>query len=197
MADPKHQTGYLTPEGEVCTPVGILKWGNLFKAILGPKKTDPKDAKFGCTLLLPLDADLTLMKQLAQEAAVKKFGADEAKWPKTLRSPFRDQSEKDFSGFVPGAKYINVSSKYKPGCVDAAGNEIIEEAKLWDGCKVRLIVNAYAYSDAGNCGVSFGLQAVQKIADGELLLDRARAEKSFEAVAPEKSGAGTVAGIFA
>jgi hypothetical protein len=43
-------------------------------------------------------------------------------------------------------------------------------------------VNFYPYNQAGNKGVGAGLQNVQKVADGEPLSGRSRAEDDFSAV---------------
>jgi hypothetical protein len=48
-------------------------------------------------------------------------------------------------------------------------------------------LNAYAYDQAGNKGVSFGLLHIQKVKDGESFGNRTRAEDAFAPV--ESAGA--------
>lgn len=94
-----------------------------------------------------------------------------------LDAAYRDQGEKaQFSGFTPGAKFINVSSKYKPVIVDARMNPIVDEKQIYAGCWVIVAVNTYA-SGIGTPrkGPRFGLQTIMKIAD----------DKSLEGAAPD------------
>jgi hypothetical protein len=44
---------------------------------------------------------------------------------------------------------------------------------------VRFSGNAYAYNQAGNKGITFGLNNVQKVADGERIDGRAEASEEF------------------
>lgn len=155
------------------------------------------EPKYSITMLFEKTADLSALKKAVQEAAAEKWGPDKTKWPKNLRSPFRDQGEKDKPGYEPGCIFITATSKQRPGLVDAKLQEIIEEKEFYSGCYARATVRAFAYDQAGNRGVSFGLQNIQKLADGEPLGGRTRPEDDFEPVeegAP--AGATSAAGIF-
>jgi hypothetical protein len=143
-------------------------------------------------MLFPKGADLSKLKA-AVDAAIK------AKWgdkpPKGLRSPFRDQGEKDYAGYEPGAIFVTAKSKERPGLVDAMMNDIIEETGFYSGCYARAQINPYAYDTNGNKGVAFGLNHLQKLRDGEPMNGRTRVEDAFEAVpdaAGAQSGAGSV-----
>lgn len=203
-ADPKFRTGYTAASGNVTTPLARASYAHVFKP-QAPMKDNPNATpKYSLTLLFPLEADLTLLKKMAHEAIVKKWGADETKWPRngegvlTLRSPFRDQGEKAAAGYVKGAKFINVSSEQKPQLLDALGRPIDDESMFYSGCWCWVTVNAYAYDKAGNKGVAFGLQNVQKLADDEPLSGRARAESEFAPVAVPgaAAAAGGAASMF-
>jgi hypothetical protein len=162
------------------------------------------EEKYGVTMLFPKGADLTALKQEAARACIEKWGADKTKWPTNMRSPFRDQKEKvDKAGKIQtgheaGAIFITATSKAQPGLVDSANQSLLQEKDFYAGCYARATVRAFAYDKAGNRGVSFGLQNVQKLSDGEPLGGRAKPEDEFEPVADESEavGAGSPHDIF-
>lgn len=170
----------MTPEFRVSFP-NIFKPGKVLQAGAEPK--------YGLTMLFPKGADLAKLRKAAEEAAVEKWGA--GKVPKGLRSPFRDQSEKEFEGYEAGAVFINATSKQRPGLVDAQVQEIIEERDFYPGCYARATVRAFAYDQAGNKGVAFGLQNVQKTRDGDPLGGRTRPSDDFEPVGGDDPKTGT------
>ena len=160
-----------------------------------------QDAKYSIVALFEPGADLSALKNAAGQAVIDKWGADKEKWPKNLRSPFRDQGEKEGTdGYVKGALFLTATSKLKPGVVvrqNGALHDIIEEKDFFSGCSCILSVRPFAYDHNGNRGVSFGLQHVLKVADGEPLGGRTRPTDDFKAIMDEPSAAaGASAGIF-
>ena len=105
-----------------------------------------------------------------------------------LKWPFRDGAERDAQGYGPGTTFINVSSKQQPGVVDRyAGTDgrprpITEHSEVYPGCFVRASLRPFTYDTNGSKGVSFGLQNLQKLRDGERIDGRMRPEEEFEAV---------------
>ncbi len=146
------------------------------------------EPKYSITMLFPKGADLSALKAAAQAAVVEKWGADKTKWPKNMRNPFRDQGEKEFEGYEEGATFLTATSKQRPGLVDADVKDIIDEHAFYPGCYARASVRAFAYDQAGNRGVSFGLQNLQKLADGDPLGGRTKPTDDFEPVASEADG---------
>lgn len=185
-----------SPRVKLITPKARLSFPNLFRAKAAAEGQEPK---FSCTLLFSPEAQATpefaAMKAAAQAAAVAKWGA---KIPANLRSPFRKAEEKeDKQGYEPGWVFINVSSKDRPGVVQntALGmQKVIDEADIYPGCFVVASLGCYAYDTSGNRGVSFGLNNVLKVDDGESLGGRGRAEDDFAGVAaPPATKAGGAA----
>jgi len=177
----------------VLTPEFRVSFAYVFRPSKPMAGDENKDPKYTITMLFPKGADLSALKKAAQQAAIDKWGAD--KVPKGLRSPFRDQGEKDYAGYEAGAIFINATSKQKPGLVDARMNDIIEEKDFYSGCYAHATVRAFAYDNKGNRGVAFGLQNIQKLRDGEPLGGRTRPTDDFQAVADageSSSGAGSV-----
>ena len=160
-----------------------------FPAVFKPKRQkgdDTSEPKYGLTMLFPKGADLSKLKAAAQEAVKEKWGD---KPPKSLRSPFRDQGEKEYEGYVEGAVFVSASSKQKPGLVDRQRQDIIDETEFYPGCYARATLRAFAYDNNGNKGVAFGLNNVQKLRDGDPLGGRTRAQDDFADDLPPDEGA--------
>ncbi|MES2348460.1 MAG: DUF2815 family protein [Pseudomonadota bacterium] len=187
---------------KLITPEFRVSFANIFRPAT-PLPGTPAGAKpkYGLTMLFPKGADLSAMKAAAQTAAVEKFG-DKLKDPnfaKRLRSPFRDQGEKTFEGYESGAIFVNVTSGQRPGLVDQNVQPIIEESQFYSGCYAIASLNAFAYDTAGNVGVAFGVNNIQKRRDGEPLGGRTRPEDDFVPAeggtgAPASDGAGSLFG---
>jgi hypothetical protein len=186
----------------VITPKFRVSYPNVFK----PKKNDLSGKEeFSIVALFPKGADLSKLKAAAQKAITDKWGPDKDKWPKNLRTPFRDQAEKvkevDGKRVLPpgheeGGIFLNLKSSQKPGVVDQNVQDIIDTSQFYAGCWAVASVNAYAYDQKGNRGVSFGLGNIQKVADGDPLGNRARPEQEFAPIADVDSD-GSSADIFA
>lgn len=142
-----------------------------FAAIGDPKENNRGQLKYGGVLLFPKDADISDLKALASQAVQAEW-PDKSKRP-GLKSPFRDGDKPNSMGNIPagfaGHTAVNVSSNYPPGMVDQHAKRIIDGSRFYSGCYVLAEVNAYTYSANGNVGVSFGLNAIQFVRDGEKL----------------------------
>lgn len=131
----------------------------------------------------------------AAEAVVKE------KWPKVtpanLQSPFRKGEEKEqFQGYGAGVVFISLTTTTKPGLVDKDVKAIINREEFYAGCFARAVINPYAWTYMGKNGVSFGLQNVQKIKDGEPFGGRTAAEDEFSSVSEDQPALETGGGIF-
>lgn len=173
------------------TPVFRVSYPHLFKPQLN--KLSNKE-EYSLLALFPKNADLTKLRTLAKEAAEEKWGADQKKWPKKFRSPFRNHDEKliendDGSksyppGYEQGGVFLTMKSKERPGVVDAQVQPILDPTEFYAGCYAVASVNVYAYDQAGNAGVAFGLGNVQKVKDGESLGGtRSKPENDFSPIA--------------
>jgi hypothetical protein len=185
---------------KVLTPKFRVAYAHVFTPQLvtnmdGTPKMDAKTGKqateYSLVALFPKGADLSDLKAAAQEALVKKFGADKTKWPKNLKHPFRDQGEKEKDGVLPsgyesGAIFMTLKTQEQPGLVDASNQDIIDSTEFYSGCYARATINASAYDKNGGRGVTFYLNNIQKLADGDPLGSvRVKASDEFEPVAVE------------
>lgn len=151
--------------------------------------------KYSVRAAFPPTTDLKVLKAQAEQAVKDKWGD---KVPKSLRSPFRLNEELDNP--IPGIgddwiiMTFSANEDRRPGLVGPKLQDIIDETEVFSGCWMRAQVRAFAYENAGNRGVSFGLQNVQKLRDDEPLgAGRVPASKAFDAVEGEtKGGAGSL-----
>jgi hypothetical protein len=166
-----------------------LSYCNLFK----PRAAEEgQEEKYSCTILLPKSDKATIQKIKAAVEAAKQAGAATfgGKVPVNVKTPIHDgDGEKPNGGeYGPECKghyVINASSKQKPGIVDKNLNEIIDSTEVYSGCYGRVSINFYAFNRSGNKGIACGLNNVQKLADGDYLGGRSRAEDDFEPVADD------------
>jgi hypothetical protein len=166
---------------KVMTPEFRVSFPNVFQ----PRSAfDGQEAKYSIVMLFSKKTDISALKKLAQAVAREKWGD---KIPKGMRNPFRDGDvEKEGMDGYAGCVFVTASSKTKPGLVDQSVQPIITGDDFYAGCYARATVNAFAYDRAGNVGVSFGLQNIQKLRDGEPFSGRTKAEDEFSAVMTEE-----------
>lgn len=158
-----------------------LSYVNLFQ----PRAAQAgQEAKYSVCVLIPKSDTATLTKVKAAIEAAKQAGAATfgGKVPPGLKTPLRDGDTERDSPEYKGHWFINASSKQKPGVVDADVQPILDASEVYSGAYGRVSLNFYAYSTNGNRGIGAGLQNVQKVADGEPLSGRSRAEDDFSAV---------------
>lgn len=159
------------------TPVFRVSYPNVFEA-----KLNPMSNKMEYSIVMLFDKktaknDLKDLKALCQAIATEKWGA---KIPANLRSPFRDGDiEKAENPSFKGMIFVTSKSKNMPGLVNQQKQEILSQDEFYGGCYARAHVNVYAYSKAGNNGISLGLQHIQKVKDGEPFGSKTRVEDAF------------------
>lgn len=169
----------------VITPEAVLSYPHLFNPAAPNPLSEPV---YSCSLVFLPGADLSGLKAAALEAARERWGDKAEPLIKSgkIRLPFRTDAEE--KGYPAGSIFINVKSKTRPGVVsryagpDGKPQRIDNEEEVYPGCRVRASLRAFAYDTNGNRGVSFGLNNLQKLADGERLDGKRRAEDEFEAL---------------
>lgn len=146
------------------TPAFTLCFPSLFE----PRAMNPnQEPKYSCTAVFPAGTDLSALKRIVLDAV-------KAAWPngapRGARSPFLDgnkDANPEWGECFKDATFIRFSTKFKPPVCDASRREITDPDAVYGGQKCVAIVHCYAYSNAGNNGVAFGLDALQVVADGE------------------------------
>lgn len=164
------------------TPKFRVSFPHVFKA---HAFDESQDAKFSLTMLFDKTTDLKELKRAVFNAATEEWG-DKTKWPKNLRMPFRDGSEKSDMDGYEGKIFVNASSKQRPGVISGDRSPIAEEDNsFYAGCYAHATLIAFAYDKMGNKGVSFSLQNIQKMGDGKPFSGRKAAEDEFDSVEDE------------
>lgn len=163
-----------------------LSYVHLFEKFSNNPDQEPK---YSCVLLIPKSDKATYKKlraaqQSALENGVAKFGG---KIPKVWKDTIHDGDDEDKVDFernpeYKGHWYMSVSAKTRPGIVDRDVQEILDSTEIYSGCYARVSINAFAFNTQGSKGVSFGLNHVQKLRDGDYLGGRSKAEDDFDAV---------------
>lgn len=182
-------------EGEFLTPVFRVS----FPAVFAPRAAVVgAEPKFSIAMLFPKvitepteKAKFEAIKGAVTAAAIAKWGADKAKWPKSMQTPWHDGTEKDYEGYGPDIIYATASTKQKPGVVDANLQDIISKEEFYGGCYARAIITVYAYDNVKK-GVSFGLRHIQKIKDGEMFSGSGKPQDSFDAITPPAGDAAAI-----
>lgn len=172
-------------DNEVITGQVRLSYVHLFEPYAISEGDDPK---YSCLLLISKkDKDTIQAIRRAQKAALES-GADRVfngKVPKAWADTMHDGDEEgdlDAHPEYAGHYYMAVSSRTRPGVVDRNVNPIIDGSEIYSGCFARLALGAFAYNTRGKKGVSFGLNHVQKMGDGDYLDGRTSAEDVFGAL---------------
>ena len=122
---------------------------------------------------------LEKLETAIEEAAKAKFGKIPAKLKSTLRDG-DDEEKEEFKDCI----LFSVKSATRPGVVDADLQPIIDPEELYSGAYYRASINPFAWDHpTGGKGVSFGLNNVMKVRDGEPFSGRKAAEEDFKAFA--------------
>lgn len=175
----------------VQTPTCTISYPHIFKPAPGPKAGQPgadEDLKYSAAFVFDPGADLSALKKAAVFAATEKWGDAVAEMIRIddLRFPFRKDAVR--KGYTEGSVFLNARSNRKPGVVSRFADPetgrpqvITDESKIYPGARVKASLTAFAYDQKGNKGVSFALNNIQLIGDGERLDSRVAAEVEFEA----------------
>lgn len=179
--------------------ITMAKIVNKTKVITGPKTRwsyanvwDPKSInggtpKFSVSLIIPKSDKKTVEAikaaiQVAYEEGESKLKGSGKTVPalSVIKTPLRDgDAERPDDPVYADAYFINANSATAPGIVDADLNPILDRSEVYSGVYGRASINLYAFNSNGNRGIACGLNNLQKIADGEPLGGKSRAEDDF------------------
>lgn len=178
------------------TPVAIASYPHLFEAVAGE---DGGKAKFSVALVFTKEAQETpeykAMVAEATKVGRERFGADFDKGVLngTYHWPFSPDRKEKYPQY-PGCKIVNVRSDTAPGVVsrrkDGSGKPTIitkemqvpgNVDEIYPGCEIKAVISPFAFDVKTKKGVSFGLNNVQKWAEGKRIDGRKAATDDFDA----------------
>jgi len=151
-----------------------------------PKPDAPK--KYQVSIVVPTQADISLLKKMAGDAALKFFGDTklaELKAAKKLKSPFLRAGDNKFSGELAEWTLIRMSAKSKPDVFEPNNGALIklteeDSTLVYPGRWATVSMHAFAYDTNGNYGVSFGFNSVVLLNHDESFTGRARGADEFD-----------------
>ena len=178
----------------------MSKFINPTKVITGPRTRwsyanvwDPKSInggtpKYSVSLIIPKSDTKTVEKIKAAIQAAYEEGQGKQKGNgrsvpalSAIKTPLRDGDlERPDDEAYKNSYFINANSATAPGIVDADRNPVMERSEVYSGVYGRASISLYAFNTNGNKGIACGLNNLQKIADGEPLGGRSRAEDDFD-----------------
>lgn len=179
-------------ETAVTTNRARLSYEHLFRPYAHKPNQEPK---YSVTILVPKTDVETKRRIDAAIAAATNAGVSKC-WsgakPPVLAIPVYDgdgvrPNGEHFGAECKGCWVFTASSKNAPQVVDLSLNPIINQSEVYSGCYARVNVNFFPYNSNGKRGIGCGLNAVQKLEDGEPLgggISAAEAFGSFGAPAP-------------
>ena len=145
--------------------------------VWNPKAINGGTPKYSVSLIIPKSDTVTVQKIKAAIKAAYEEGQSKLKGNgksvpalSVLKTPLRDGRD---------AYFINANSPTPPGIVDSDRQPIIDTSEVYSGVYGRASISFYAFNSNGNRGIACGLNNLQKIADGEPLGGKTRAEDDF------------------
>lgn len=155
--------------------------------VWAPKSINGSVPKYSISLIIPKSDTVTVNKINAAIAAAYTEGEGKLKGTgrsvpalNVIKTPLRDGDlERPDDEAYAGSYFINANSESMPGIVDRDRQPILDQNEVYSGCYGRASINFYAFNSNGNKGIACGLNNLQKVADGEPLGGRSRAEDDF------------------
>ena len=170
-----------------------LSYCNLTQPKLPPNSTNPADAKYSVTLLIPKTDTHTIadIRAAIEAAALEAVGS---KWngvrPPNLDSIIHDGDGVKSTGMpygdeCKGCWVITASTKNKPQVVHISDiNNELAPQDIYSGMFGRVTIRFYGYNSNNKRGVGCGLGNVLKTREGDPLSGGASAASDFAGIVP-------------
>lgn len=189
---------------DVVTPMFRGSYVNVFEP-RAADPTKPNEKNYGVEMWLRVAEkcderlkELPIVKiddfvKAANAAAAEKWGPDSASWPKGLKNPIKKgETLTGKNGTLEGGIVIRTNRKEafgRPQVVDQNVKNVMDKTLIYSGAYYYAKAHAYGWvHPTGGKGVSFTLDMLQLVKDGEPLGNRLDAADAFEAL-PVPAGA--------
>jgi hypothetical protein len=165
-----------------------LSYAHLYE----PYSNNGGEPKYSVTVLMP-KSDIQAKARLDAALQYTKQKGISEKWngvqPPVLAVPVYDgdgvrPNGEPFGAECRGHWVFTASNKNPVQLVDAGMNPIMQKGELYSGCYARVCISMFAYNSNGKRGIGFGLEAVQKLRDGDPLGGGVSVADAFGAPAP-------------
>lgn len=147
-----------------------------------PKSINGGDEKYSVSLIIPKNDTKTINDIKKAIEVTKQDGKAKfcGRIPANLKTPLRDGDiDRPDDEAYKDSYFINANSKDKPQIVDKNVKPILDQSEVYSGCYGRASITFYAFNSNGNKGIACGLGNLQKLAEGDALSGRSKAEDEF------------------
>ena len=152
-----------------------------------PKSINGGAPKYSVSLIIPKSDTVTVNKikaaiQAAYEEGESKLKGTSKVCPAldVIKTPLRDgDKERPGDEAYANSYFINANSKTAPQIVDKRVRPILDRSEVYSGVYAYVSLSFYAFNTNGNRGIACGLNALQKLRDGEPLGAHIDAETEF------------------
>ncbi|MEF2552016.1 ssDNA-binding protein [Aurantimonas sp. A2-1-M11] len=182
---------FLDSTGTYMSPACRMMYASLFKKAPTAKgQTDVTKFKFQITILIPADADISVLEEAAEATKQNKWTPAALK-TKKVKLPILDtRDEPRLAEYAEDFPHmIRLKSNTRPGVKTKAMadvNEADEPDEIYNGRWCRVTMQPFAY-EVESAGVSFGLGNVQLLDHADKIAGGAvAAESEFEAVGEDE-----------
>lgn len=149
-----------------------------------PRSVNGSDPKYSVSIIISKDDKKTLEKinkaiESAEKDGISRFGSKFTSGS-NFKRPLRDGDiDRADDPAYENSYFLNVNSKAKPGIVDKNVEPILDQTEFYSGCYGKASISSFPYSINGAKGITFGLNNLQKLEDGESLGGVSRPEDDF------------------
>lgn len=164
------------PATAVITSNGKLRFS--YMNVFEPRAMEGGEAKYSvCILIDKTDAvNLNLLRSAI--AAATNLGKENGKYGQkpvnspAFKNPLRDgDAERPDDEAYQGCYFVNANNSKPVGVIGPNAKKItaLEQDTIYSGCYGNAAVNFFPFNFNGTIGVGCGLNAIQKVSDGERL----------------------------
>jgi hypothetical protein len=127
--------------------------------------------KYSITLLVAKSEKETIAGIQKAYTTLKDMNQEQFKSPIFKIDGLRDGDVEKGNEVYRGCYFLNATSLEKPGIVDIDLNPLLDEGSLYSGCYGRASITLYLYQINGKAGIAAGLNNLQKLKDGEKIVE--------------------------
>lgn len=159
---------------DITTGIGTLSFPHVFRETASQK--DDGTPSFDIQIIIPKTQreDARALLRAIQTVGKAKWGENWTKVKNPLRDGDKEADDVTDDGSTKGEKYperlgsyfLNARSAKPVGVYDRGLVPITEPDTLYGGCKGKISITFYPYSNSGNHGIGAGLNGVQKVGEG-------------------------------
>lgn len=170
-----------------------LSYPFIFAPRARSKSDGSTEEKYEAVVVLPSDHDVGALHQAVLNTAIEKWGKDvtgKLLKAKRLKQPLRtDEDQIESQGYGDSAGYFTASSRDRIGVVSVYPDpedpsrpaKITDPEEIYPGVRVNVAVRPFAWEHPeGGKGVSFSLEAIQKVGDDDRFDSKIKAQDFFD-----------------